>query len=72
MSIVSSTYTVDSHAQSDGRKYVMEAHTDSTGVVHRVQYLAPVGADYQAIADARATAIAAQLAEQEAGEVLSG
>lgn len=72
MSIVSSTYTVDDHAQADGRRYVVESHTDSAGGVHRVQYLAVAGADYQAIANARAVVIADQLAEAEAQAVVNG
>lgn len=72
MSIVSSQYIADEHAQVDGRRYVTEIHTDSEGVEHRVSYLAPVNADYAAIASARSIALAEQLAEQEAGEVLSG
>ena len=72
MSIVSSTYTVDDRAQVDGRHYVTELHTDSAGVVHRVEYLAAVGADYDAILAARADAIATQLAEEETEAVING
>lgn len=71
MAIVSSTYTVG-HAQVDGRKYVAEQHTDSAGVVHRVRYLAAVGANYQAIADARAVVLADQLAAQEFEGIVNG
>ncbi len=42
MPIVTSTHTVG-HAQQDGRRYVTEAHTDGTGEVYRVEYLAAVG-----------------------------
>ena len=72
MSIVSSTYAVDEYAQADGRKYVMEAHTDSTGAVHRAQYLAAAGSDYQAIASARAVVIADALAAAEAEAMTNG
>ena len=72
MSIVSSTYTVDAHAQIDGRKYVAEVHTDSAGGMHTARYLAPVNADYQAIANERAVAIASALAEAEAEAVTNG
>jgi hypothetical protein len=72
MSIVSSTYTVDTHDQVTGRRFVTEHHTDSVGVVHTVTYLAPVGADYQAIANARAEAIAEQIANEEAEALING
>lgn len=72
MSIVSSTYTVDSYAQADGRKYVTEKHIDTTGVEHTSVYLADPGADYQAIMEARAIKLAAKLAEAEAEAVLNG
>lgn len=72
MSIVSSTYTVDAHAQIDGRKYVTEMHTDSVGDVHRVEYLAPVGADYTAIMNARAVVISNALAQSEFEGMLDG
>jgi hypothetical protein len=65
MPTVSSTHTVG-HAQRDGRRYVTEAHTDNTGTVFAVEYLAAVGTDYVAVRDARATAISDQLAEAEA------
>lgn len=66
MPIVSSTYKVG-HAQANGRRYVEEFHTDSNGVVHRVEYgPMPDGTDYQAIMEARAVQIAEQLAQQEA------
>jgi hypothetical protein len=72
VSIVSSAYVADGHTQLDGRRYVEEAHTDSVGVVHSVRYLAPVGADYQAIANARASQIADALAEAEAQAAIDG
>jgi hypothetical protein len=71
MSIVSSVYVLDYHTQSDGRRYVRELHTDSVGVVHVVEYLAVSGADYQAIANARATTIETTLAEQEAEAIIN-
>lgn len=72
MSIVSSTYTLDSHPQIDGRTYVTERHTDSVGEIHVVEYLAPVGADYQAIMTARAGVIADALAQAEVEALLNG
>lgn len=71
MAIVSSVVTPDNHQQIDGRTYVVEIHTDSTGATHRFEYLAEVGTNYQSVADARALALAEQLAESEF-EVLIG
>lgn len=66
MAVVSSSYSVG-HAQADGRRYVVELHTDSTGFVHRVEYGQMAdGTDYQAIMEARAVQISEQLAQQEA------
>lgn len=65
MSIVTSTYAVG-HAQPDGRKYVVESHTDDVGQAYRVEYLAAVGTDYGAVMTARAAQINDQLAEAEA------
>lgn len=70
MSIVSSTHTVG-HAQADGRRYVVESHTDSQGVVYGIEYLAAVGTDYVAVRDARAVQLAVQLAEAEADALLN-
>lgn len=64
MPIVSSTHTVG-HAQRDGRRYVVELHTDSTGKVHRVEYGPVSVVDYVAIRSARAAALADHLAETE-------
>lgn len=72
MAIVSSTYTPDAHTQTDGRRYVSETHTDSTGVVHTLSYLAEPGADYAAILAAHAAQLSESLAAQEYEEVLSG
>ena len=69
MPIVSSTHTVG-HAQADGRRYVVEAHTDDLGAVLTVEYLAPANADYVAIRTARAAVMNEQLAEAEADEVI--
>lgn len=65
MPIVSSTHTVG-HEQRDGRRYVAERHTDSTGAVFVVEYGPVPVIDYVAVRDARAAAISDQLAEAEA------
>ncbi len=66
MAIVSSTFEVGI-PQADGRCYVVELHTDSAGVVRRVEY-GPIGVvDYGAIAAARAVQMSEDLAAQEAG-----
>lgn len=67
MPIVSSTHVVG-QAQVDGRRYVTESHTDGTGAVRQVEYLAAVGTDYAAVRDARALVIADQLADEEAAQ----
>jgi hypothetical protein len=65
MAIVSSSYVVGI-PQSDGRCFVTEFHTDSTGRVHSIEY-GPIGAvDYEAIMVARAVQISESLAEAEA------
>lgn len=72
MPIVSSVYALDGHIQMDGRRYVVESHTDSAGGVHTVEYLAPVGADYQAVANERAVVIADALAAAEFQATVNG
>jgi|GEM_PF-4736472 hypothetical protein len=72
MSIVSSSFVVDTHNQIDGRIYVKETHVDSAGGEHIVEYLANVGMDHAAICTARAEQINAVLAEAEADEILAG
>lgn len=66
MPIDSSSYAVDAHAQRDGRRYVTELHTDSTGEVHRVDYGPVHEVDYEAIMIERAALLSAQLADAEA------
>lgn len=60
MSIVSSVRTV-APAQKDGRSWVHEVHTDNIGLTYVADYLAAVGANYDAIMSARATALALQI-----------
>jgi len=71
MAIISSTYSVG-HVQIDGRRYVSEQHTDSAGAVHTAEYLAEIGVNYQAIAEARAVAIAQTLADAEFEVIING
>lgn len=71
MAIVSSTFTAGP-AQKDGRRYVTETHTDSAGGKHLRSYLAAVGADHQAIANARAVLVAEEIAQDEFMAVLDG
>lgn len=70
MPIVSSTHAVG-NLQADGRRYVTESHTDDVGVVHSVEYLAAVNADYVAIRDVRVAQINEQLAEAEAQALMA-
>lgn len=69
MSIVTSSHTVG-HAQVDGRRYVTEIHTDHIGEAHRIEYLAPVGANYESVMSARAIRIEDELAQAEANALL--
>jgi hypothetical protein len=53
------------HAQVDGRKYVLEVHSDAQGELARLEYLAEENADFNAIATARTANLIEQLAQQE-------
>ena len=53
------------HAQKDGRKFVLEVHSDAQGEFARIEYLAEDGVDYNAIATARNVMLLASAAEQE-------
>jgi hypothetical protein len=70
MPIVSSVYTPEAHAQADGRRYVLETHTDHLGGTYQVAYLAADGADYAGIMASRVSGIEEQLAEAEADRVI--
>ena len=72
MPVVSSSYALDGHAQSDGRRYVRETHVLNAGDPVIVDYLAAVGADYAAIMAARVTQINESLADAEANGVIDG
>jgi len=61
---MSFTVTVG-HTQVDGRKYVLEVHSDAQGEFSRVEYLSAVGADTDAIATARNAQLLIQFADQE-------
>lgn len=65
MPIVNSTHTVG-HEQIDGRRYVVEQHTDDLGAVLTFEYLAAPGTDYVAVRGARVAQINDALAEAEA------
>lgn len=71
MPIVSSTHVVG-HEQVDGRRYVTESHTDSEGVVHRVEYLAAVGTDYVAVREALRSLDLESLAGRPIQEIFVG
>jgi len=53
------------HAQADGRRYVLEIHSDGIGEVWRREYLSRDTDDLTAIAAARAVVLEARLAEEE-------
>ena len=60
------TVTPDGHAQADGRRYVTEVHSDGVGEFARLEYLAAVGADTNAIATARNAVLLVSAADNEA------
>ena len=66
MPIISSTYTIDDHAQADGRRWVREQHTDHTGQTYTAEYLAPEDWDYETTLQARATNIGREIDRREA------
>src|SRR5574340_624884 len=64
MPIQSSTYTLGA-VQKDGKTWVREAHTDSTGAVIYVDYAAALATDYQSVMTARVPQINERLADEE-------
>jgi hypothetical protein len=73
MSIVASIAQIG-HAQVDGRRYVIERHTDHVGVVHVAEYLADAAQTAEqrdAILAARAMQIDAQLKADEVAACLA-
>lgn len=69
MSVVSSSYTLGP-LEVDGRRYVRETHTLSTGEVIAQSYGPVPAVDYNAVLTFHATEIADGLAVNEANEVL--
>jgi hypothetical protein len=70
MPVASSSYAVDPVVQVDGRRYVLETHTLTSGEQVRVDYLAPAGADYDAVMAARVPLINAGFASREYNELV--
>ena len=70
MPIVASSFVLAPAPESDGRSYVTEMHIDQYDVPYPIEYLADVGADYNAIMVARATQISADLVQAELNAVL--
>lgn len=70
----SSTYTPDTHAQADGRRYVTESFVDDDGGPHSRLYLAPASwgdAEYAAHLSATAAQIDEAMAEAEFERLLN-
>lgn len=67
MSITSSVVTIEG-AQVDGRRWVLEVHSDAQGEVARISYLGPSDAasTAQSVANARAVLLNTSLADAEA------
>lgn len=72
MAIVSSTYTLDGHAQVDGRTYVVETHTDGQGQTYKREYLSHADTNHAAVAASYAIQLEAALAETEFQELVNG
>jgi hypothetical protein len=68
MPILSSTATIDAHAQADGRHYVRERHTDHNGRTYDVEYLADAGLDTDLVMSLRAANIGQEIDAREAAE----
>lgn len=64
------TVVPDAHTQRDGRRYVTEIFEDGIGEVTRRTYLAPVGADTTALANARIPQVQESFEVQEKNEHL--
>lgn len=60
MSIISSVIAADD-AQSDGRRWILENHTDNLGVIYLVSYLANNGFDAAAALTARIATLEASI-----------
>ena len=60
------------HAQRDGRRYVLEVHSDGGGEFARLEYLAAEGADHNAVAAARELMLLESAAEQEFQSAVDG
>lgn len=58
------------HAQIDGRRYVIEVHSDAQGEFARVEYLAVDGANTNAIATARNARLLVDYADNEAAQAV--
>lgn len=63
-SIVSSVFTVD-NPQIDGRRVVLETHTDDSGNQYTVSYMADFGVDLNAHLVSDAAALTSQLQTQQ-------
>ncbi len=61
----------DAHTQRNGRRYVTEIYEDGIGEVTRRTYLAPVGADYNQIANDRIPQVQASFEVSEKDEHLA-
>ena len=55
----------ESHTQADGRRWVVEIHSDAQGEVARIEYKGRDTDDRNAIASARSTILLSELAIQE-------
>jgi len=70
MSVLNVVTVLDAALQKDGRRFVKDTYTLADGRIQVYVYLADPGADTTAIATTRTAAINAQLAEEEAVNLL--
>ncbi len=66
MPIISSSFTVDSMPQADGRRWVKETHIDHNSKTYNIEYLASDGFDYATCMNLRAQNIGKEIDSKEA------
>jgi hypothetical protein len=59
------------HSQKDGRRYVLEVHTDAQGEFARLEYLADPDADFNAIAAAREPVLLESSAQSQLDQAIA-
>lgn len=65
MATIVNSFIAQDRVQADGRRKIVELHTDDAGTEHRASYLAESGDDVDVILAAHAAAIVSNLAARE-------